>query len=229
MTASSNPAVAGWSLLYVADPLCSWCYGFAPSLDAVRARWPELSIDLVLGGLRAEGEPLDARLRGLLQRHWDEVARRSGQPFVPDALQREGWSYVTEPACRAVVALRELARVQTPSAVLARTLAMFHAIQVAFYAEGRDAADPAVLADVAQSVGAERAHFQAVFAEVTTRARTQEDFATAQRLGIRGFPALAAIREDQGQLVAQGWLGPEELLRQLAVVFGDADADGAHR
>jgi putative protein-disulfide isomerase len=227
MKSSTNPAAAGWSLLYVADPLCSWCYGFAPSLAAVHARWPRLPIELVLGGLRVEGEPLDARLRGLLQHHWDEVARRSGQPFVPDALQREGWRYTTEPACRAVVTVRELAQADPdPATARAQTLAMFHAIQVAFYAEGRDATDPEELAAVAQRVGVDREHFVAAFADPAMRERAQEDFATAQRLGIRGFPALAAVREGRGRLVAQGWLAPDALLAQLAAVF-DGDADGA--
>jgi putative protein-disulfide isomerase len=226
MNSSTNPASAGWSLLYVADPLCSWCYGFAPSLAAVHARWPQLPIELVLGGLRVEGEPLDARLRGLLQHHWDEVARRSGQPFVPDALQREGWRYTTEPACWAVVTVRDLAQAEDPAAAPAQTLAMFHAIQIAFYAEGRDATDAELLADVAQRIGIDRARFESAFAGAEMRARAQQDFGAAQRLGIRGFPALAAVREGQGRLVAQGWLAPDELLAQLAAVF--VDAGSAH-
>ncbi|RZU02567.1 DsbA family protein [Rivibacter subsaxonicus] len=220
MSSSTNPAAAGWSLLYVADPLCSWCYGFAPSLAAVHARWPQLPIELVLGGLRVEGEPLDARLRGLLQHHWDEVARRSGQLFVPDALQREGFVYTTEPACRAVVTVRELALAEDPASAPAQALAMFHAIQVAFYAEGRDATDAELLADVAQRIGVDRARFASAFADAAMQLRTQEDFVTAQRLGIRGFPALAAVREGQGRLLAQGWLAPEELLARLETEFG---------
>lgn len=213
------PVSAGWSLLYVADPLCSWCYGFAPSMAAVQTRWPGLTINTMLGGLRVEGELLDARLRALLQHHWDEVARRSGQPFVPDALQREGWRYTTEPACRAVVTVRELAQTEDAATAPSRALAMFHAIQTAFYAHGHDATDADLLADVAQGQGIARARFTAAFAAAEMRTQTQDDFAAAQRLGIRGFPALVAVRAGQGQMVAQGWLAPADLVARLETQF----------
>ena len=200
----------GWSLLYVADPMCSWCYGFAPSLMAVRARWPELPLELVLGGLRAKGEPLDEGLRAKLRSHWGEVARRSGQPFSPASLAREGWIYTTEPACRAVVAVREIAP--------AHTLAMFHAVQTAFYAQGQDVTDTHALADIAQGIGLARSDFEQAFSD--SRETTAIDFAVAQRLGIGGFPALALVREGQGQLVAPGWVAPDELLERVEQIIG---------
>jgi len=201
----------GWLLLYVADPMCSWCYGFAPSLAAVRARWPELPLRLVMGGLRRDGEALDATLRAKLQHHWDEVARRSGQPFSPAGLQREHWLYTTEPACRAVVTVREL----EPG----RELDMLTAIQTAFYAEGRDVTDTAMLADLAEGLGMARAAFVQGFERPAIRSATAEDFAFAQRLGISGFPALAAVRDGQGQLVAPGWVAPADLLERLEKVL----------
>ncbi len=39
-------------LLYIADPLCSWCYGFGPELSKLLARHPGARLDLVMGGLR---------------------------------------------------------------------------------------------------------------------------------------------------------------------------------
>ncbi len=199
---------AGTSLLYVADPMCSWCYGFAPSLAAVQARWPALRIDLVLGGLRPTGEPLDAALRTKLRHHWDQVARRSGQPFSPAGLAREGWVYTTEPACRAVATVRASAP--------ALALAMFQAVQTAFYADGRDVSDAAVLAELAQALGHDRAAFERDFDRPAVRGATRDDFALAQRLGVSGFPALALVRGGQGVLVAPGWVAPDELLARIA-------------
>ena len=41
-------------LIYVADPMCSWCYGFAPVIAAIADAFRErLPISLLLGGLRA--------------------------------------------------------------------------------------------------------------------------------------------------------------------------------
>jgi len=40
-------------LIYFADPMCSWCWGFAPVIAQVRERYGEaLPVRLVLGGLR---------------------------------------------------------------------------------------------------------------------------------------------------------------------------------
>jgi putative protein-disulfide isomerase len=39
-------------LLYFADPLCSWCYGFGPELARLLAAHADATLELVMGGLR---------------------------------------------------------------------------------------------------------------------------------------------------------------------------------
>ena len=40
-------------LIYIADPMCSWCYGFGPELTSLLDTLPDARLDIVLGGLRA--------------------------------------------------------------------------------------------------------------------------------------------------------------------------------
>ena len=41
-------------LVYFADPMCSWCYGFSPVIGAIAERFEgRMPLDLVMGGLRA--------------------------------------------------------------------------------------------------------------------------------------------------------------------------------
>ena len=41
-------------LLYFADPMCSWCYGFAPVIHTLSEHFTDrLPLRLVMGGLRA--------------------------------------------------------------------------------------------------------------------------------------------------------------------------------
>ena len=41
-------------LLYFADPMCSWCYGFSPVISALADEFQDrLSLRVVMGGLRA--------------------------------------------------------------------------------------------------------------------------------------------------------------------------------
>jgi putative protein-disulfide isomerase len=201
------------SLLYIADPMCSWCYGFAPSIAALHARYPGTPLVVAMGGLRPHGEPLDQRLHDMLLHHWNEVARRSGQPFDRGALARDGWVYTTEPACRAVVTARTLDA--------ARALDMLHAVQRAFYAAGRDTTDDEVLADVAAAVGLDRVAFATAFASPAMTEATQQDFAITQRLGVRGFPTLIALRGGAGEVLAAGWQAPAELLERASRLLGD--------
>jgi putative protein-disulfide isomerase len=38
-------------LIYGFDPLCGWCYGFVPAMQALREAFPDLPVDLALPGL----------------------------------------------------------------------------------------------------------------------------------------------------------------------------------
>src|SRR5690606_34435684 len=90
-------------LIYIMDPMCSWCWGFAPVLDALQSAHPQLPLHLVVGGLRpGVTDPLSEATRRTLGEHWQAVGRTSGQPLLtPDALP-DGFIYNTEPACRAL-------------------------------------------------------------------------------------------------------------------------------
>jgi putative protein-disulfide isomerase len=52
-------------LLYVMDPMCSWCWGFAPVLESLaeQAAAAGVGLQLVLGGLRRDGVAIDAAAR----------------------------------------------------------------------------------------------------------------------------------------------------------------------
>jgi putative protein-disulfide isomerase len=185
--AANDPGVAAAKhLLYVADPMCSWCYGFAPVIDALADHFGDrLQVRLLMGGLRAGNtKPMAQVDKDTISGHWRKVAERTGQPFDFGLFKRDGWIYDTEPACRAVVTMRLL----NPRLALAYKAR----VQSAFYAENRDTTKEAVLADLADETGVDREMF---FAELVTdeaRAMTQRDFATAQSVGIRGFPTLLA-------------------------------------
>ncbi len=39
-------------LIYVGDPMCSWCWGIAPQLDTLVRTHPDIPLRIVVGGLR---------------------------------------------------------------------------------------------------------------------------------------------------------------------------------
>ena len=196
-------------LWYVADPMCSWCWGFSPVIEAVREAYHDrLKIALVLGGLRPGTlTPMTAAARDDILHHWHQVHERTGQPFQFNGALPEGFIYDTEPASRAVVTVGGL----DPSTIFA----MFKAIQSAFYAAGRDVTQTAVLAELAAGLGIDAAAFLAAFDSDAARARTQAHFTQARKAGAHGFPTLILQRGEQIDRIADGCLPLETVRAEL--------------
>ncbi|MCR3809900.1 DsbA family protein, partial [Pseudomonas aeruginosa] len=132
-----------------------------------------------------------------------------------DALP-DGFVYDTEPACRALVAARSLDEESAWPLV--------RAIQRAFYAEGRDVTQAAVLAGLAEAVGLPRIEFAAAFDSGEARDATAADFAWVQDLGIAGFPTLLAERNGQLALLTNGY----QPLAELSPLLGRWLERGRH-
>lgn len=211
-------------LVYVADPMCSWCYGFGPELQGVLEALPDAKLDLIMGGLRAYNtEPMNDEKRASTHVHWHHVAEASGLPFSDLGMTQPGFVYDTEPSCRAVVATRTLAE-DVPGFP---TLKVFHAIQHAFYAQGQDVTQLPVLAKVAtdalnqddtDTLQFDEASFLETLQAPMTQQETREDFLQTQRWGVRGFPALLLLHNNALHMVAGGYTKTANVLATIAQV-----------
>lgn len=193
-------------LLYVMDPMCSWCWGFAPVADALveQARVAGLPLHLVVGGLRTgSGGALEPATRRYILEHWQAVKDTTGQSFRFDGALPDGFVYDTEPACRAVVAARSL----DPDIAWR----LVKEIQQAFYLEGRDVTQASVLAELAENAGLPRIEFAEAFDSAEQQAATASDFSWVQDLGLAGFPTLLAERNGQLALLTNGYQPLEQL------------------
>jgi putative protein-disulfide isomerase len=172
-------------LIYVGDPMCSWCYGFAPSKRKLEEQCAGRAVTtLVVGGLHTDWtDPQDAERKKFLDEHWREIGERSGQPFKFDILERDDFVYNTEAACRAAVTAREMEG-------NAAALNFFTHLQSAFYAENQDVTEDAVLIELATNFGLDSAEFSKLFSSDDMKQKTQMDFQFAQRMGVTGFPTV---------------------------------------
>lgn len=202
-------------LIYVGDPMCSWCWGFAPEIDRLQILRPDLPLRVVVGGLRPgpAAEPMTDRMAEFLFRHWEEVERRSGQSFDATLLERRDWVYDTETPCRAVVAART---VDTSHA-----WPVFRRLQRAFYAEGRLVTDPGAYPGVLADVDIAGAAFMRVFEGDDSLRLTWDDFATSRRWGVTGFPTLILRTGQTGQVVAAGYTTADRLDRAIGELLAD--------
>ena len=183
-------------LIYFADPMCSWCWGFAAVMNAIVKEWGDnLPIRLVVGGLRpGTTEPMTEAAKVELRGHWRHVTEASGQPFGPSGLDTPGFVYDTDPAARAVVLMRRAAPDQA--------LAFLETTQRAFYAGGRDVTDPAVLGSLAADFGQDGVIFGAELRSENLKQETWRDYAISRGAGVSGFPTLIMGPQADGTYVA---------------------------
>lgn len=177
------------NLIYFADPMCSWCWGFQPVMANIRARVDgQADTVIFVGGLRPFTEKaMTEKDKGYVRGHWNHVFEASGQPFDFAFFDRDGFVYDTEPACRAVVAARRMDE--------SKSHPMLDRLHRAFYAECRDTTDPEVIADLASDVGLDRDAFKAMHADEQSRQETLAEFHYTQRSQINGFPTLVGVTE----------------------------------
>jgi len=120
------------TLIYVGDPMCSWCYGISEELsETMTALEGEVDFKLLVGGLRpGGGDKWNTEFKTFLRHHWEEVSNASGQPFDYTLLSAESFDYDTEPSCRAVVVVQSMDK--------SKEFEFFKAVQKGFYLNGND-------------------------------------------------------------------------------------------
>lgn len=208
-------------LIYFADPMCSWCWGFSPvitRLAEITRSMAELRI--ILGGLRAfNTKVMDDGDKAYIANHWRHVNDRTGQPFNHAFFDRENFIYDTEPPCRAIVAVRHLA----PD----HALAMLERLHCGFYLENQDITDRDTLCLLAGEVGISPKDFVEVFDANKTKDATKQDFLISNKTGVGGFPTLLAGDETNGfRLVTTGYQDLETLERPVRQLLEPAEQIG---
>lgn len=193
------------TLLYIADPMCSWCWGFSPVMEAIQERYrKQVNIELLVGGLRpGNTERFDAHRRETILGHWRAVHNRTSQPFNFDFQMGEDFTYDTEPASRAVVVIRTL----NP----ALAFAYFKDIQRAFYVENLDVTKEAVLTELAYAHGIVQDTFQKSFNNSDFKQKVWDEFGRCRQFGVSGFPSMLAMDGETPTPLSHGYLAIEEL------------------
>lgn len=170
------------NLYYVHDPMCSWCWGYRPVWQELKAALPEnVEVVNVLGGLAPDNElPMPPELRHTIEGHWRRIHAMLGTEFNfafwTDCHPRRD----TYKACRAVVV----------AAASGLEEEMIEAIQRAYYLNATNPSEPETLAVLAGEVGLDETGFrEQLFAEAT-EAEFRRQLQLARSLGVRSFPSL---------------------------------------
>lgn len=176
-------------IVYVGDPMCSWCWGFSPVLDQIRENYDAMApMRVIVGGLHAfDSEPMSEDYKARIRSHWEHVAAATAQPFNYAFFDRQGFVLDTEPACRATVTVRNL----KPAAVWP----FYESIHKGYYVEDTDTTALDTFISYAEREDMDGGEFRAAFESDAMRQETLEDFSWCQQAGVTGFPTVL-LRED---------------------------------
>ncbi|NQV87658.1 MAG: DsbA family protein [Woeseiaceae bacterium] len=192
--------------------MCSWCYAFAPEMERLREAAGDIPVSVLTGGLRFETEPMNDSRKTALRGHWSQIQEQTGRPFSYELLGANDFCYDTEPACRAVVTVRDLPD-KTDSDDT--SLDYFHALQSAFYADSRYINLASVAASVATHFGVTEQSFVGSFESDATKTHTANDFRQVRSMGVQGFPTVFLQTDDQFFVLTIGYQKYEDLARPL--------------
>lgn len=198
------------ALIYVMDPMCSWCYAFQPNLRELISRLkPGIKILCYMGGLAPDSDkPMPDELQQAIARTWHDIEERTDTQFNHEFWQKCLPRRSTYPACRAVISA-EL--ISTGSGML-----MAEAIQRAYYREARNPSDLSVLAELAEEVGLSPKRFtNQTYGEKTAQILF-EDISYCQDQGIQGYPFLGLETPKGLSVICAGYCSQDLLLQRCS-------------
>ena len=173
------------TLLYIHDPMCSWCYAFVSSLTALQKELPDfIKIKKIVGGLAPDTtKPMPVELQKKIQLTWCRI-----EQIIPTVhFNYDFWIINTPvrstyPACRAVLAAKQQGAGFEDK--------MIDAIQTAYYQEAKNPSLQSTLLECALEIGLDVDRFTNDLTSDETEQELQHEISTARSLGVISYPSL---------------------------------------
>ena len=183
----------GFTLYYFHDPMCSWCWGFRPTWQALQENLPDtVAVQYVLGGLAPDSDQsMPDELRRMIQNTWQRIQQELGTEFNFDFWTQNTPRRSTFPACRAVIAAHQQGMEQE----------MILAIQQAYYLRALNPSDLSILRQLGEEIGFNESGFDtSKFNDALTSETTDQTLHTqrvhSRQWVVQGYPSLVLKRND---------------------------------
>lgn len=200
-------------VIYVGDPMCSWCWAICPALKKLQAYCAEQNIPfrIIVGGLRNGGADMwNDNFKNFLRSNWQNITKVSNQPFGYKLLDKKEFDYNTEPACRAVVSARELLKDSDKNSEI--LYAFFAEIQRKFYVESEDPKQHEFYRDLCKNININFDEFIADFESQDIKAETKADFELSRSWGVNSYPSILFQTNNTRSVVVSGFVEPQEMI-----------------
>ena len=171
-----------YTLYYVHDPMCSWCYAFKPTLDELQKNLnDDIKLVNVVGGLAPHSdEPMPQNQREMIQNIWYEIEEKTGAKFNHDFWKENTPKRSTYLSCQATMLARYVGKENE----------MIEAIQEAYYLKAKNPSDSSVLIQLAKQIGMDEKKFEEDLNSLKIEKDLEEELNFRRSLYVRSFPSL---------------------------------------
>ena len=201
-------------LIYIHDPMCSWCWGFSETYQRLLKALPsEMIILRLLGGLAADSnEPMNELTKSMVQNSWKRIEqtipnKKFNFDFWTNNIPRRS----TYPACRAVIAAR--------NQDLAYDEIMTQTIQQAYYTQAKNPSDDTVLIELAKTIGLNIDTFIQDLNSQQTYQQLQEEIKQCRSMNVDSFPSLVLKTAQQSFLIPIDYLNEQAILETINELY----------
>ncbi|HEY2493784.1 MAG TPA: DsbA family protein [Paenibacillus sp.] len=188
-----NPLHKKVNLYYVTDPICSHCWALEPVLRRFEEQYGQyVKFHTVMGGL-LEGWDGFADVKNGIGRpadvagHWREVGEHSRMPI-------DGSLWLDNPVQSSYPPSRVFKIVQQKDEQLAKTF--LRRAREAVFAFNRNIGDEQVLIDIVNQMDLDGETIVNEAGFPSAQELLEQDFALAGSLGVRGFPTIIMVNEE---------------------------------
>jgi putative protein-disulfide isomerase len=211
-TQRSLPEAGQTTLYYIYDPMCSWCWGFRPTWDAIQANLPPtVVVEYVAAGLAPDSDqPMAQAMRETIEGYWHEIEHKLGTQFNYEFWRLNTPRRSTYNSCRGAIAAKRQGREE----------AMVNAIQQAYYLRAMNPSDISILVVLAQELAENDDHFTVdqfeqdlTSIEVEQQFKRQRDF--AQQISSQGYPALVLKYKNTHYPIVRDYLNANAALNEI--------------
>ncbi|KMY55276.1 dithiol-disulfide isomerase [Bacillus sp. FJAT-27231] len=180
-------------LYYVTDPICSHCWALEPVLRRFLEQYKyHFNVHTVMGGLLKGWEGFADTANGIsapsnVASHWREVGEHSRMPI-------DGSLWYDNPVQSSYPPSRVFKLIQGDDEQLAATF--LRRAREAVFAFNRNIGDDQVLMDIVDQLGLNGKKIVGEANSPIGQQLLDQDFALSRKLGVRGFPTIIMVNEE---------------------------------
>ncbi|MFD0714218.1 DsbA family protein [Paenibacillus sp. GCM10027626] len=207
------------TLYYTTDPICSHCWALEPVLRRFTEQYGDyIQLRTIMGGLLPNWDGFADVSNGIgkpadVAAHWREVGEHSRMPI-------DGSLWLDNPIASSYPPSRVFKVIQQQSDSGAAIF--LRRAREAVFAFNANIADPAVLTQLVDEIGLNGAAIVQEAEMTHARQLLEEDFDLARSLGVRGFPTVIMVNEENKGVKIVGARSLDTYVAALSQIVGDS-------